>query len=58
MPRGGEDRKVVIAGRRTCLEIWNKAAWDAQQGELDEEGFDILDEPELFAEPEIDEEAG
>ena len=40
----GTDRKVVIAGRRTCLEVWNKAAWDSLQGELDEEGFDLLDD--------------
>ncbi len=52
-----EDRRVVVAGRRTCLEIWNKAAWDEQQGELDAEGFDILDDPELFAEPEVEGEA-
>ncbi|MCK9520411.1 MAG: hypothetical protein M0R74_15510 [Dehalococcoidia bacterium] len=53
----GDDRKVVVAGRRNCLEIWNKAAWDEQLFELDEDSFDILNDPEIFAEPEMGVEA-
>lgn len=40
----GADKKVVIAGRMNCLEIWNKSAWDAAQLELDAASFELLDD--------------
>ena len=52
------DHKVVVLGNRTHLEVWNKAAWEAEVGELEESGFDVLDDPSVFEEPELTGEEG
>lgn len=57
----GEDnpeRRVVVLGNRTHLEVWNRAAWEAEVGVLEESGFEVLDDPSAFELPEIEGEEG
>ncbi len=54
----GGDRKVVVLGNRTHLEVWAKSAWDEEIGDLEVSGFDVLDDPSVFALPEATGEEG
>ncbi|MCC7364882.1 MAG: hypothetical protein IT303_10975 [Dehalococcoidia bacterium] len=52
------DRKVVVLGNRTHLEVWAKSAWDAENEELEGSGFGLLDDPSVFEVPETTGEEG
>lgn len=54
----GEDKKVVVLGNLTHLELWNKSSWEAEVGELEDSGFLVLDDPSAFEPPDFTGEEG